>query len=370
MTEHVSHVVIGAGAMGLAATWRLAQRGIGPLALEQFDRGHTGGASHGATRNFNNAYTAPHYLDLLHAARAGWDDLSRTVADPLLRLHGLATHGNDADVAAIAAALTERGAHAEVWSPRDASIRWSGMRFDGDVLVSMDAGVVRAAAALAALENASIAAGAEVRFGHRVLALDETESGIRVTVQHGDTTYDVHAETVIVTAGAWTTRVLHDRWALPPLTVTEENPAHFAERNPGGVWPSFNHLLRPDERYPGVVYGMPAPGEGIKVGFHRVGPEIDPEAHRNGPSPELDAALRDYVREWTPGLAPEHPASITCTYTSTDTGDFVLDRRGRIVVGAGFSGHGFKFTPAVGAVLADLATDPSVQAPEPFRVGS
>jgi len=59
---------------------------------------------------------------------------------------------------------------------------------------------------------------------------------------------------------------------------------------------------------------------------------------------------------------------ISCTYTSTDSQDFLLDRRGRIVVGAGFSGHGFKFTPAVGAVLADLATDEGFRAAEPFRL--
>ena len=57
---------------------------------------------------------------------------------------------------------------------------------------------------------------------------------------------------------------------------------------------------------------------------------------------------------------------ISCTYTSTDDGTFVLDRRGRIVVGAGFSGHGFKFAPGVGGVLADLATDPGARAAAPF----
>jgi sarcosine oxidase len=69
-----------------------------------------------------------------------------------------------------------------------------------------------------------------------------------------------------------------------------------------------------------------------------------------------------------PGLDADTAAPISCTYTSTETEDFVLDRRGRIVVGAGFSGHGFKFTPAVGAVLADLALDESARAAAPFRL--
>ena len=74
------------------------------------------------------------------------------------------------------------------------------------------------------------------------------------------------------------------------------------------------------------------------------------------------------MRDWFPGLDPASAEPISCTYTSTDTEDFVLDRRGRIVVGAGFSGHGFKFTPAVGAVLARLAADDTARAAAPFRI--
>jgi sarcosine oxidase len=99
-----------------------------------------------------------------------------------------------------------------------------------------------------------------------------------------------------------------------------------------------------------------------------VGPVVDPDARSFRPVPEQAAKLREYVAEWFPGLDPHTAAPISCTYTSTDTEDFVLDRRGRIVVGAGFSGHGFKFTPAVGSVLADLATDDSARAAASFRL--
>jgi sarcosine oxidase len=104
------------------------------------------------------------------------------------------------------------------------------------------------------------------------------------------------------------------------------------------------------------------------VGFHHVGPVVHPDQRTLRPVPELADALRDYVAEWFPGLDPDSAEPISCTYTSTDSEDFVLDRRGRIVVGAGFSGHGFKFTPAVGSVLADLATDDTARAAEAFRI--
>ncbi|KTR73661.1 FAD-dependent oxidoreductase, partial [Microbacterium oxydans] len=73
--EHVDVVVVGGGVMGLATAWALVRRGLRPVVLERFARGHREGASHGATRNFNNAYDEEHYLDLLVRARQGWDAL-------------------------------------------------------------------------------------------------------------------------------------------------------------------------------------------------------------------------------------------------------------------------------------------------------
>ncbi|MFB8145736.1 FAD-dependent oxidoreductase [Microbacterium sp. NPDC056003] len=373
MSERIPFVVIGAGAMGLATTWQLARGGHRVIALEQFERGHTRGASHGATRNFNNAYGEEHYLDLLAAARTGWDDLARATGEPLLRLHGLVTHGDDALVAHVHQALTARGERAELLSEREAAQRWAGMRFAGDVLLTEDAGVVRADAALRTLEEAARAHGADVRFGHAVVDVAEHPDGVTVTVESGGERYVLRADTVIVTAGAWTSRLLPAGFPLPRLTVTEESPAHVAPRSPGDAWPSFNHFLGGSGAaghapHPGQTYGMPTPGEGVKVGFHHVGPVVDPDLRSFQPTPELARGLEDYVRDWFPGLDPASAEPISCTYTSTDTEDFVLDRRGRIVVGAGFSGHGFKFTPAVGGVLAHLAVDDTVQAAAPFRI--
>ena len=359
-TETVDIAVVGGGVMGLATAWELTRRGRRPVVLERFGRGHREGASHGATRNFNNAYIEGHYLDLLERSRAGWDALGDVEGAPLLRLHGLITHG-DVDVDAVRRGLLARGIPAERLTAAESSRRWPGMRFDGDVLWSSDAGVVRASAALGELERRVLHAGGEVRWNTPVAHLGEDPAGAVIDLADGTR---LHAETVVVTAGAWT-RALLSRFGLPRLTVTEETPAHFGMRT-DAAWPSFNHYVGAP-RYPATVYGMPTPGEGVKVGFHRVGDEIDPDARPHRPTHQH--ALRDYVREWMPGLDPDAAVPISCTYTSTDDSDFVLDRRGRTVVGAGFSGHGFKFATGVGAVLADLALDPAARAAEPFRLG-
>lgn len=356
--DAVEIAVVGGGVMGLATAWELTRRGHRPVVFERFARGHREGASHGATRNFNNAYDEEHYLDLLVRARDGWDALGRVDGEPLLRLHGLVTHG-DLDVPSVEHRLHERGIHAEILSPAEASSRWPGIRFADPVLFSRDAGVARASAALRELERRIVDAGGEVHWETPVARIDETDAGVELVLADGR----VHAEVAVVTVGAWTERMLPGI-RLPRLEVTEETPAHFRPVD-GSAWPSFNHYVDPD-RYPATVYGMPTPGEGVKVGFHRVGDVVDPDAR-----PHLTThadALADYVREWMPGLDPASAVPISCTYTSTDDSAFVLDRRGRLVVGAGFSGHGFKFAPGVGATLADLALDPTALAAEPFRL--
>ncbi len=358
MSDSVEVAVVGGGVMGLATAWELTRRGMKPVVFERFARGHHQGASHGATRNFNNAYDEEHYLDLLVRARAGWDALGQVGGEPLLRLHGLVTHG-DVDVAAIERRLTERGIHAEMLTAHEASSRWSGMRFGDDVLFSRDAGVARASAALGEFERRIVAAGGEVRWETPVTRIDETDEGVDIVLPDAR----VRADVVVVAAGAWTERMLPGI-PLPRLEVTEEFPAHFRPAA-DSVWPSFNHYVDPG-RYPATVYGMPTPGEGVKVGFHRVGDVVDPDARPHAVTHAQ--ALADYVGECMPGLDPASAEPISCTYTSTDDSAFVLDRSGRIVVGAGFSGHGFKFAPGVGATLADLALDPSALAAEPFRL--
>lgn len=359
--------------MGLAAAAELTRRGLSVIVLEQYDVHHALGASHGATRNFNNAYAETDYLDLLDESRDLWHALERESGRTLLGLHGLVTHGDPEAVAASHAALASRGAAVELLTPQQAANRWPGMRFEGDTLVGLDAGVVRSAEALRALEEVAVRGGAAIHTRHRVLEID-VNSGRGVTVvavSPAGERITVVASGAVVAAGAWSTPLLAGIVALPKLTVTEEHPAHFAVRDSGIAWPSFNHSARAKvlEARGGHVYGMPTPGEGVKVGFHAVGEIVDPDHRVFAATDEKRRQLRDYVAEWFPGLDPDSGTEISCTYTSTASGDFVLDRVGPLTIAAGFSGHGFKFVPGIGRVLADASTEAALP-PERFRLAA
>ncbi|CAI3804972.1 FAD-dependent oxidoreductase [Pseudarthrobacter sp. MM222] len=359
MRTTVDTVVIGGGAMGSAAAWALARRGRDVTLLEQFGPGHRNGASHGATRNLNLAYSDPHYVAMLAESVALWNELESDGGERLLARTGVVNHGTDPRLGDVQAALLAAGLRAEFLAAAEAAERWRGIRFDQHVLHMPDGGQLNPDVALPVLQRLAAGNGAVIRHRSRVVELAILDDGVRLTADADGRTEVLTARQVIVTAGGWTSKLLAGVAGLPRLTVTQEQPAHFAVTDDGAVWPGFNHAPGQGAEFAGwysPVYGMPTPGEGIKAGWHGVGPVVDPDRRSFAPEPQQRAALRDYARRWLPGVDADSLTDISCTYTTTMDENFVLDRIGPVVIGAGFSGHGFKFTPVMGRILADLAT--------------
>ncbi|KAA9111441.1 FAD-dependent oxidoreductase [Microbacterium rhizomatis] len=362
MTESIDVAVIGAGAMGAAAAWHLARGGVSIEVFEQFEPGHAHGASHGTTRNFNVSYDEPGYLAWLRDARGLWRELEAESGLPLLTTSGIVNHGPARDLALVAAAIRAGGFAADILPADEAARRWPGFRFEGDVLYTPDAGRLDPAAAVRALLDGAAARGAAVSWRTPVTDLRILDDDrVQFTVDGVDGARTIRARRVVVAAGAWSTSLIGRiaGTALPTLRVTQEQPAHFAVRDESLEWPGFNHGPAADDPatawFPTGVYGMLSPGEGVKAGWHAAGPEIDPDRRSYIPDPALTAAIVRYAREWLPGVDPDSFTETTCTYTSTPDSRFFLDRIGPVVIGAGFSGHGFKFTPVIGRVLAGLA---------------
>jgi sarcosine oxidase len=168
----------------------------------------------------------------------------------------------------------------------------------------------------------------------------------------------IEAEAVVVTAGAWVSRLLEPLGIDPPVTPTRESVAYFPLASADGLptvidWrlPAGYDLPRPGDS----VYALPSP-DGLKVGVHRTGPPTDPD-EEGVVDPEAVRCARDWVVRHVEGVAPEPHRTETCLYTNMPDESFVLERQGRVVVGSPCSGHGFKFAPLVGRELADLALE-------------
>jgi sarcosine oxidase len=343
-------VVVGGGVMGSAAAWRLAARGIGTVLLERFEPGHVRGASHGASRIFRFAYPDRFYVELAVRALPLWREVEAATSRTLLTVTGGVDHGAAPDVALIADALASAGVPGQWLGPDEAARRWPGLRFDTQVLYHPASGRLDADEAVAALAQLAAQAGAEIRHGAHVT--DVRAVGDQAEVTLGDDVY--RADRVIVAAGAWTPRLLGGSMDVPKLRITQEQPAHFAPLS-DGEWPSFIHHRGASAAPFHFGYGLRTPGEGIKVGFHQSGPECDPDARDFRAEPSREHVLVDYVREWVPGVDADSVTPISCSYATTPDEDFVVDASGPIVVATGFSGHGFKFAPVIGEMLADLA---------------
>ena len=337
-------VVVGGGAMGSAAAWWLARRGRDVVVLERFEQGHLRGSSHGASRIFRLAYPEPEYVRLAREALPLWRELEDDTGAELLTVTGGVDHGLPGSVGLVADALSLCGVDYRTLAPAEAAERWAGMHFAGPVLFQPDAGRVHADRTVLALQMRAEALGAELRFEEPLESLDTLGGAVVVRTRLDE----YRSPVAVVACGAWAPKVLTTHAALPKLTVTQEQVFHFAPADPEHAWPSFIHHRAP------FVYGLETPGEGVKVAEHHTGPQTDPDERDFAVEPAGRARVGAYVAEWLPGLIVPPAGETTCLYATTATQDFVIDRADPLVVGAGFSGHGFKFTPLIGRLLADL----------------
>lgn len=320
--------VVGAGVMGCATAWALAARGAEVTLHEQFEPGHARGSSHGRSRIVRLAYPEPEWVRLAEEARDGWQQLEAAVGQTLLELHGLVELAASSELTS-AAALAARGVEHRLLSAEESLALGVAVPPGWSVLFEPTGGIVRADLAMRALLAAAVDAGAQVEAGSRVESVDALD-----------------ADVVVVTAGGWVRRLVPD----VPVRVTRETVAYF--RHAGTPLPSVVELGERAGAH--AMYALWDPVHGLKAGAHHAGADTDPDAHA-----EPDLAIVEQTAGWVgerlPGVDPSPIGAETCLYTTTPDESFVIERRGRVVVGSACSGHGFKFAPAVGRRLAELA---------------
>jgi glycine/D-amino acid oxidase-like deaminating enzyme len=247
----------------------------------------------------------------------------------------------------MAALLREHGVAAELLGPEEAAARWPGIRFTGPVVRDPEGGVVDPEAAIAAMTRFAVVEGARAMYDSPVRDLEPDADGVRFRA--GADAW--HARILVVAAGAWTGPLLDGLVEPPPLTVTQQQVFFFRPRE-AGPWPTVVHSSSSE---PGSLemYALPE-GEYVKLGEHLRGTVTTAGTRDFTVDPAARERAVAYVREWLPGLDPAVREETTCLYTWAPEEDFVIDRRGPIVVCSPCSGHGAKFSPLVGELVTDL----------------
>jgi sarcosine oxidase len=351
-------VVVGLGAIGSAALHRVVRRGQRVLGIEQFEPGHDRGSSHGDTRVFRLGYFEhPSYVPLLREAQVLWRELESESRRRLLTTTGIIEIGA-ADGPLVSGTLASSRLHGlphEVLTA-EAMQRFPAFAVPPDYVgvYQPDGGFLAAEASVLAQIECALAAGAEIRTQTKVQSIEPYRSGVRIVTSCGS----IDAGAVIIAAGAWLKTLVPQLGAS--LRVTRQVLGWLSPPAPDLFSPAKLPVFLFENRG-GLHYGFPIhDARGLKIArHHHLDEEVDPERYDRTIYPADEAEILPFCRDYLPAARGPLTSAKTCLYTMTPDGDFLVDRlRGapQIIVASPCSGHGFKFAPVIGDILADLAT--------------
>jgi sarcosine oxidase len=355
-------IVIGGGGFGSGTAWRAAQRGLKVLVLEQFERGHDRGSSHGESRIIRKAYFEhPDYVPLLHTSYDLWRELESVSSRKLMTICGLMLSGQP-DGNAVAGAKTAAEQHnlpIESLSREEALQRFPGFLIPEQhrVVYEADGGVLAVEDCVDALQTAAQQAGAEFHWDEAVRSWESDGRTARVTCDEAH----YEAKSLVVSAGAWSSELLSRIAGFPKLDVLRKLMFWFPVRSDCYHVDNGGHGFY-FEMSSADFYGFPCQdGQTIKVCQHSGGELIDdPSKLDHTIGPEELAPVAAFLRGQMPEVEPEPVRYEACMYTASPDHHFVVDRDPQlpnVLFAAGFSGHGFKFVPVIGQALADLVVE-------------
>ena len=362
-TKPLSALVVGGGVMGLATASALAGRGAQVRVLERFSIAHDWASSHGFSRALRHEYgAAAHYTAMVARSLTLWRALAHETGRDLYTETGILTLGRPEDGYTLPGYATMQAAGLPVsrLTHEECHARFPQFQVEeyGAITYNAVGGILQATACVQALAQQLRARGGTLQEGVRVTRVDPEGDGGRVMLEDGAT---LRADRVIVTAGAWVHDVLPDLWlSVRPI---RGQVCYFeglpAEAFGVGTFPTFLAGVE--------AYGFPLHGPGwFKVGADSPGVDAGPNVPYPPDQGEIDA-LRRFLRRVIPAAADANLALVErCMHDVTPDDDFILDHHpgGRgVVIGSGFSGHGFKFGPLVGELLAALTCDESPEFP-------
>jgi len=346
------------------------------LGIEKFDIVHENGSHTGQSRLIRKAYFEhPAYVPLLQKAYDGWENLEKRSNSRLFYKTGILYSGKADDFLISGSRKSARAHNLELNEVTAGNQSESYPQFSlpshYSTIFEPDAGFITPERAILTYINEALKLGAEVRSGETVIDWQESSNGVEVRTDQGH----YNANCLIITAGAWTSQLVTG--LKPKLKVTKQAIFWVNVNN------SDQYLLNKmpcwginQEELTGLLYGFPILNEhefggpgGLKIGYHNPGEPINPE-HKTAAVRQSDKDLIvSFMEEFMPGAFKSFNEEKTCLYTYSPDEHFIIDfmpDQRHVIFATGFSGHGFKFIPVVGEILADLATNGATDLPIEF----
>jgi sarcosine oxidase/L-pipecolate oxidase len=364
--------VIGGGIIGSWTALHLVEAGVRTTLFEQFPLPHTRGSSHGLSRAFR--FLGELELARLDYSLARWQALEKEIGETLFIKTGLLNFGppGDPDLEKYMAVLRDGGRPFEWLESETIAARFPMLKYSKEWGAAWDpnGGILIAHRCLNAIQSKFLALGGRIMTGRVELVKSQVGAGVQIKAR-SNTTGKIDTlsfDRTVVCAGPWTAKLVPQLTGLLRSLLT---PVSYWRDPTGSYGASTGFPILFNARLTGV-YGLPScEYHGlVKMLFHG-GPETDPDTRDLASFKPHVKKVKRYVRDHLPLLDHRKPAILeTCMYTLTPDNNPILDRLGgNLVVACGFSGSGFKHSPATGWMLAALALDREEILPEGFRTG-
>ncbi len=368
MNQSFDCIVLGLGAMGSSTVYHLAQKKKKILGLERFSCAHALGSSHGETRLIRKAYFEhPDYVPLLERSYELWFELEKRSSQKLLHQTGLVIFGDPqkSDVLkGVQKSAHKYGIPMEEWGSSDFSKKFSMAKvpphFRG--LFEPSGGYLEVENCVRAHCKEAARIGAELHFEEQIISWNRVGNGFEVRTHRGV----YWSEKLVLTLGPWTADLLP--------TLQQDLKVHRAPL----FWFDSQGLLQKEKGVPcfafdlpeGFFYGFTEITGQFKIALHKpLGFVARPEAESREVLVEEAEPVKQFVSRYFPTFSSSPQKSALCFYTLSPDSHFILDEHSQepgVYFGAGFSGHGFKFSSLIGEVLADWVVEGRTQNPVDF----
>jgi sarcosine oxidase len=357
MAHACDAIVIGLGGMGAAALDALARRGCRVIGLDRHDVPNEIGASYGhETRIYRFSYFEDQrYVPLMRRAHELWLELEQGQPDQIVHPVGCLEIGPPEGKlvsGALAAARLHDLPH-EVLSAIELRRRYPAWSIPDDfvALYEEQAGFLRADRGVSALLARALRAGADIRAREPVRRWSSTGSRVLVETTRG--AYE--AQHLVIAAGAWTRELVPD---LAHVLVPERQVVAWFAPLSQPLFEARQFAAFGLDAPEGLFYGLPMHSRpGFKFARYNHRQEQGDAAFRRNIDDEDLAALAGAVRRYLPQGAGPVLSAMTCLFTNSPDGHFVLGHlpsQENVILAGGCSGHAYKFMPAIGECIADL----------------